>query len=170
MSEQPVSPLFVSACLVGVRCRFDGRNKTSLAVLAYCRGRPIVPVCPELLGGLAVPRPMSRLLGGDGRAVWRGRARVRSADGADRTSLFRRGAREGLHIARLVGTKEALLKERSPSCGVREVYIDGRRALGVGVFTALLMKEGFVVRSEDDVGGGAAGPPAPSSVPPEETR
>ena len=97
------------------------------------------PVCPEELGQLGTPRPAAELCDGDGQRVWEGDARVvRVCDGADLTSRPRSGAERALQAA--PHAKFAILKARSPSCGVRQTSIDGRFQTGMGVFAALLRR------------------------------
>ena len=138
----------VSACLLGERCRFDGRDKLDDALVASLRaeGATIVPVCPEVLGGLGTPRPAAEIRGGDGDDVLDGRARVVVVEtGRDVTEEFLRGARAALAIARSAGATEAVLKERSPSCGVAQVHRDGGPKPGSGVAAALFRRSGIAV-------------------------
>jgi uncharacterized protein YbbK (DUF523 family) len=119
----------VSACLLGVRCRYDGESREVPGLAERLTredpGAEIVPVCPEELGGLPTPRSPSIIRCGGcsngegdatGPAVLAGRARVLSAEGLDRTAEFVRGAREAVRIARASGAAKAVLKTRSPSC------------------------------------------------------
>jgi uncharacterized protein YbbK (DUF523 family) len=152
-----VEKILVSACLMGRKVRYDGRAKTSsAALLAGWReeGR-LVPFCPEVAGGLPVPRPASEIEGGlGGAAVLAGSARVLTSDGADVTAAFVAGARGALVVARANGIRMAVLKEGSPSCGALSVYdgsFSGRRTPGQGVTTALLESEGIRVFGEDDL-------------------
>lgn len=135
-------PILVSACLCGERCRYDGRD-ACVPFFADLRARGLaVPVCPEVLGGLAVPRdPCERV--GD---------RVMDAAGRDRTDAFTQGAFRALAIAREHGIAVAVLKERSPSCGPSTVYdgtFQARRIPGRGVTAALLAAHGIAVFSEE---------------------
>lgn len=143
------SPVLVSACLRGVACRFDGRDKAAGGLAGELAGREVVAFCPERAGGLPTPRPAAELVGGDGHAVLDGRARVVDAAGADVTEAFVAGARRALAAARRAGCAEAVLMPRSPSCGSGSVY-DGefRGALvpGDGVTAALLERNGIAVR------------------------
>ncbi|MEU8248747.1 DUF523 domain-containing protein [Nonomuraea sp. NPDC048916] len=154
--------ILVSACLMGRRVRYDGGAKTSSdAVLAAWRreGR-LVPFCPEVEGGLAVPRPAAEIEGGlGGAAVLSGDARVLAADGSDVTAEFLAGARAALDAARTRGVRLAVLKEGSPSCGALAVYdgtFSGRRTPGQGVTTALLERSGIRVFTEDQLDEAAA--------------
>lgn len=126
----------VSACLAGVRCRYDGSSRTCAAVEQMLARGEAVPVCPEQLGGLPTPRsPAEQRDGG-----------VFTKDGQDVTVQFKRGALEALGIAQKAGCKEAILKSRSPSCGVGQVYggsFSGKLVPGDGVFAALLKKTAF---------------------------
>ena len=100
----------VSACLVGVNCRFDGKNKSHGELIeAFERGE-LVPLCPEQLGGLPTPRPPSKIIDGDGYDVLDGRARVANEGGDDVTENFIRGARKVLKIANILNVKEAVLE------------------------------------------------------------
>jgi uncharacterized protein YbbK (DUF523 family) len=110
----------------------------------------MVPVCPEILGGMGIPRPRCRFEGGDGEKTLRGLARVVDADGHDRTSSFLKGAEEVRRIVELIGPHLVLFKEGSPSCGLRRVDVEGRKRPGRGVTTALLMDLGIPVITEDD--------------------
>ena len=101
--------ILVSACLLGICCRYDGRGNPNDAVLSLLNRDDItlIPVCPEQLGGLSTPRIPSERRG----------ERVVNRAGEDVTSQFIRGAEEALRIAKLYGCQVAVLKERSPSCG-----------------------------------------------------
>ncbi len=140
----------VSACLIGINCRYDGANSYSETIAAFLSDRHFVSVCPELLGGLGVPRAACRFEGGDGRAVFAGTARILAEYGIDLTESFILGAREAFSIARQKGVNAAILKERSPSCGVREVYVGTDRVPGMGVMTALLVGAGIRVISNEE--------------------
>lgn len=147
--------ILVSACLMGRKVRYDGAAKTSGdALLAEWRrqGR-LVPFCPEVEGGLPVPRPAAEIEdGAGGAAVLFGRARVLTAEGADVTAAFLAGARAALATAQAFDVKVAILKEGSPSCGSLTVHdgaFGGRRVPGLGVTTALLERHGITVFGED---------------------
>lgn len=141
-------PVLVSACLLGISCRYDKRAKTAESIVNNRDILP-VPVCPEQLGGMSTPRPPAQFTGGDGRDVWKGRARVINAQGQDVTGLFVEGARQTLKIARIVGARRAFFKDGSPSCATRVVWRDGEKVPGVGVTTALLMDNGISVMDEE---------------------
>ncbi len=148
--------ILVSRCLLGEPVRFDGAAKPlSHPLLERWRaeGR-LVPACPELLGGLGVPRPAAEIVGGAAEDVLRGRARVLTADGADVTATFLRGARKARQLAEAHGCRFALLKENSPSCGVHRVHdgsFSGQRMAGEGIASALLRAAGLRVFAEHEV-------------------
>jgi uncharacterized protein YbbK (DUF523 family) len=141
----------VSACLLGINCKYDGRNNANSKVICL---KDLVPVCPEQLGGQPTPRPNSEITGGSGHDVIGGLAKVIEKDGNDVTSSFIKGANEVLNIAKSLDIKEAILKARSPSCGCGKIY-DGtftRKLInGDGVTTALLKKNGIMVITEEDL-------------------
>lgn len=150
------SKVLVSACLLGSNVKYNGgANPQSSEILARWRGEGrIVSVCPEVAGGLGVPRPPAETVDGDGRAVLAREASVLTDSGDDVTEAFVRGAEVALAAARNGQVTVAVLKARSPSCGSRQVY-DGTfsRTLrdGVGVTTALLEAHGIAVFSEEEL-------------------
>jgi uncharacterized protein YbbK (DUF523 family) len=149
--ERP--PLIVSACLVGLRTRLDGRARSFPGVLSLASRYCLIPVCPEQLGGSPTPRPPAEIRQGVGDDALDGRARVVTAEGHDLTETYLRGAMEVLGVARLSGATAAVLKARSPSCGVGSTY-DGtfshRLRPGSGVTAALLAREGLELYTEED--------------------
>lgn len=144
--------IIVSACLAGGLCRWDGKLDQDPEVAEMVRAGTAVAACPELLGGLSVPREPAEIIGGDGKDVLAGRARIRNRKGEDVTGHFLRGAREFLRIAKASGARSAILRESSPSCGVHFTP-DGsysRRYLrGPGITAALLVEEGIEVTSRE---------------------
>ena len=128
----------VSACLVGLCTRYDGRCKPDDRCLRQLGGHCWLPVCPEQLGGLPTPRTPADLVGGDGHGVLAGHARVIDAHGRDVSAEFIRGAEQVLKIARAQNITRALLKAGSPSCG-----LDGP----VGVTAALLLTNGLTCQT-----------------------
>lgn len=139
------APVLVSACLLGLSTRYDGGCKGEPALVEYAKTHCVVPVCPEQLGGLPTPRPKSSLTGGDGAAVLRGKAKVLSETGRDVTENFLRGAKQTAALAKIVGARFVVLKEKSPSCGVAKVYVGGALTDGCGVTTAVLKTFGLEV-------------------------
>jgi len=147
--------ILISACLVGVNCRYDCTNNCDPALQKLVEEGKAIPVCPEQLGGCATPRLSAEIVGGDGRSVLRGEAVVLDQSGQDVTENFVRGAYEVLKISRLVKAKAAILKANSPSCGYGLIY-DGtftnKLKRGHGVTSALLHKEGLTIFNENDYG------------------
>lgn len=145
--DQGPEPVLVSACLLGRRCRYDGRhNRDGVLEDELAReGRRAVPFCPEEAGGLGTPRPPAWLEGDGAEAVLDGDARVVTDAGADVTAGFLAGARGALETCRAHGITRAYLKERSPSCGVACTHVDDRVTPGPGVTAALLAREGVEV-------------------------
>ena len=141
----PNDPVAVSACLLGIPCRYDGTHKLNSELLARIGSREILPVCPEELGGLPTPRPACAILGGDGADVLAGRARVQTEAREDRTEAFLRGARRTLDRLRARGVRVFLAKACSPSCGSGSHAVFGRVRRGDGVTTALLKQHGIEV-------------------------
>ncbi|MBO5110094.1 MAG: DUF523 domain-containing protein [Clostridia bacterium] len=136
--------LLISACLLGVPCRYDGKSKPSEAALALGERYELVPFCPECYGGLPTPRPPAEIRG-DG---------VFTESGRDVTAEYRRGAESALALCQALGIKDACLKSRSPSCGNREVYdgtFSGTRVSGEGITVRLLHKSGIRVFSEEEI-------------------
>lgn len=146
-------PILVSSCLLGLRTRYDGKSKSNARVLQFIREKGFIPipVCPEQLAGLPTPRPATRFFAGDGAAVLDDRGSVVNADGCVVNDVFLHGAAETLKLAQLTGCSLALLKERSPSCGVHQVYRQERIITGQGVAAALLARNNIDIFSEEDL-------------------
>ena len=142
-------PALISACLVGVHCRYDGRACPHPDLARLTQQYWLIPVCPEQLGGLSTPHPLAEFRGGTGEAVLDGRATVQTQCGQDVTSAFLRGANEALHIATTLGVGVALLKRHSPSCGTTRVTQDGRRVDGQGVAACTLRRAGLRIIALD---------------------
>jgi uncharacterized protein YbbK (DUF523 family) len=146
------APVLVSACLLGVDCRYDGWNCLDERVTRLAKRMTMIPVCPEQLGGLGTPRPPVRIVGGSGSDILDGRARVVDEEGADVTERMLRGARQILRLARVLGVGSAIMKARSPSCGCGEIEGGGGQIItGDGVASALLKREGIRVITEDEL-------------------
>ena len=136
--------MLCSACLLGIGCRYDGKTKNYPKVLELSKKEVLIPICPEQLGGLPTPRDAAEQKGG----------KVFTVNGADMTEAFNKGAEEVLKIAKILNIKRALLKQRSPSCGSKQVY-DGsfsRKLIdGSGVTSKLLKANGIEVFSEEEL-------------------
>jgi uncharacterized protein YbbK (DUF523 family) len=146
-------PILISSCLLGLSTRYDGASKRNQAVLDWLAstGAVPVPVCPEQLGGLATPREQTRFQCGDGDAILAGSGRIISLSGIDMNRSFLHGAREVACIARMTGCRQAILKERSPSCGVRQIHRGEELVAGRGVTAALLAQAGIALFSEEQL-------------------
>jgi uncharacterized protein YbbK (DUF523 family) len=146
--------VLVSSCLLGMPVRYDGKGAgCGHPILArwVAEGR-VLPMCPELAGGLPTPRPPAEIAGArGGRRVLEGEGRVLAATGEDVTAAFILGARETLAAARRAGAVLAVLKEGSPSCGSGFTYdgaYSGARVPEPGVTAACLEAAGIRVFSE----------------------
>ncbi len=137
----------VSACLVGINCRYDGKSELRKELIEVFKRGELLPLCPEQLGGLSTPRAPSKIVDGDGYDVLDGNTRVVNQSNEDVTENFIRGAMEVLKIARVLNVKEAILESKSPSCGCRRIYNEtsGQLIEGDGVLTALLKRNGIEV-------------------------
>ena len=114
----PKPVYLVSACLIGLRTRYDAQVKPDPECLEILQDAQLIPVCPEQLGGLPTPRTPADLVGGDGYDVISGKARVVDRDGRDVTEAFLLGAHQVLEIARKLKVEAVLFKSKSPSCGL----------------------------------------------------
>ena len=136
--------LLISACLMGIKCRYDGGRKPLPCLDELMEKHVLIPVCPEVIGGLPTPRvPAERI--GD---------KVITKDGRDVTAEYQKGAEEALKLAQMTGCTHALLKERSPSCGCGMIYdgsFSGGLCKGDGVCGALLKANGIEVLGESRV-------------------
>ncbi len=144
----PRRQTFVSACLMGCACRYDGGQKEDRELILEL-GEGALSFCPEVEGGLGVPRPRAFFVGGDGMAVWEGRAKVMNEHGEDVTAEFRRGAVRALAASMAGNCTVAHFKEGSPSCGLTRVDIEGQQTPGLGVAAALFSRAGLVLRGHD---------------------
>ncbi len=135
--------ILVSACLLGENCKYSGGNNYSEKVRKFLEGHQVIPVCPEVMGGLPVPRSPAEIVNGV----------VTNAEGISVDREFRLGAEKALQIALEEHTQLAVLQSRSPSCGAKEIY-DGtfskRKIPGKGIFAALLEKAGIPVIDLED--------------------
>ena len=139
--------VLVSACLLGIQCRYDGSSNIHRPILKI-PGIVLIPICPEQLGGLATPRPGAHLVGGDGQGVVNGKAQVITEQGQDVTAAFLLGASQACKIAQILRAGYAILKERSPSCGTHAIWIEGHLKDGPGVTAAMLSARGVCIMNE----------------------
>lgn len=136
--------IIVSACLLGIPCRYDGKAKPEDSVISLKEKYELIPVCAEVLGGLPTPRIGAEIVGN----------KVLRSDGVDVTNEYHKGADEVLKIAIQNGCTKAILKSKSPSCGKGQIY-DGTytRTLinGNGILTDLLIKNNIKVYTETEI-------------------
>ena len=136
--------ILVSACLLGENCKYNGKNNYSERVVKYLEGHEVIPVCPEVLGGLPTPRDPSEIVDGV----------VTNCKGVNMDMQFWKGAKEAFRIAEENSIDLAILQSRSPSCGVRQIYdgsFTGKLIPGQGVFAQLLEKNGFRVMDCEEI-------------------
>ena len=135
--------ILVSACLLGTPCRYDGRSKPCEAVIGLADRFDLIPVCPEVAGGLSTPRLPCEISNG----------RVMRRDGKDVTSFYKKGAEYALTLAKENDCKIAILKEKSPSCSPHQRYdgtFSGTLVSGMGLTAKLLSENGISVFGEDE--------------------
>lgn len=147
--------VIVSACLAGIPCNYNSEAAPDEKVISLIKEGLAFPVCPEVLGGLTIPRSKTRIIEGDGNTVLeRKKGLLITADGSDVTRQFLKGADLTLKVLRLLGIDTAILKQDSPSCGCGKT-LGGKdqpeRVRGDGVTTAMLKKEGIKVFTEADL-------------------
>ena len=136
--------IMVSACLLGENCKYNGSNNLSERVLNFVRGHEVIMVCPEVLGGLPIPRIPAEIVNGV----------VINKEGKNVDAEFRKGAQIALEMARENQVELVILQSRSPSCGSKQIYdgsFQGKRIEGQGVFAKLVMENGFHVLEEEDL-------------------
>jgi uncharacterized protein YbbK (DUF523 family) len=145
--------ILVSACLVGLRTRYDGRIKLYPHIQSFFTRHQLIPipVCPEQLAGLPTPRPCTWFTSGSGKEVLAGDGAMIDSSGKRMNDIFILGAGETLKIAQASACRAALLKERSPSCGVHQVYLEDRLVSGCGVTSALLTVKGVKIFNEEEL-------------------
>lgn len=145
--------ILVSGCLCGVNCKYDGGNNLNEEILNLLKEGKAIIVCPEQLGGLTTPRVPSEIVGGTGKDVLEGKAKVMGKNGVDVTEAFLKGAYETLKIAKEIKPEYVILKAKSPSCGFGTIYagkFNGEKQEGNGVTCELLLQNGFKVKTEND--------------------
>lgn len=138
--------VIVSACLIGKNCKYNGLNNENQKIINFLLDKEIVPVCPEVMGGLSVPRLKSEIDFND-------KNKVINEVGNDVTFYFEKGAQKAMEIVLKSGASLAIVKEKSPSCGKNKIYngkFNGELIDGSGVFTRLLKENGIKVLTEED--------------------
>jgi len=136
--------IMVSACLLGENCKYNGGNNRNPELLHLLSGHEVVPVCPEVLGGLPTPRAPAEIVNGV----------VINREGVSVDDAFRLGAKKAIEMARQEKPDLIILQSRSPSCGVKEIYdgtFSGKLIPGYGVFAEMALQAGFRVIDAEDV-------------------
>ena len=135
--------IVVSACLLGENCKYNGGNNFSPAVAEFVRGREVIPVCPECLAGLSVPREPIEIVHGE----------VRRKDGTSVDAELRGAVQQILDQLDGQNIECVILKSRSPTCGVKQVYdgtFSGHLVDGMGVLARALKEKGYKVLDSED--------------------
>lgn len=150
----------VSACLLGINCKYNGKNNRNENILEYVKDMECIAICPESYGGLSTPRAPSEIeIGKSGTDFIEERENfhVYSKEGVDLTYEFVKGAEIALEKVKKNNIKRAIMKESSPSCGVNKIYtgkFDGSKKSGMGVTAALFKENGIKMLSEKDIESG----------------
>lgn len=135
--------ILVSACLVGINCKYSGGNNYNEKIFNLVKEGKAIPICPEQLGGLPTPRTASEIKNG----------KVINKENIDVTNEFKKGATEVLNLAKKLKITKAILQPRSPSCGCGKIYsgnFDGVLIDGNGITADLLIKNGIEVIPADE--------------------
>ena len=136
--------ILISACLVGENCKYNGGNNLNPKIEALLEKYDLIPICPEVEGGLDTPRNPSEIKGES----------VFMDNGRDVSENFLKGAKKALMLALFLKIKIAVLKERSPSCGTHQIHdgsFSNKLIDGMGVTAKLLSENGIKVYSEDEI-------------------
>jgi len=140
--------VLVSACLAGINCKYNGKNNYNEKIFNMVKEGRAIPVCAEQLGGLTTPRLPSEIKDIEGKRY------VINSNNIDVTKEFEKGANEILKLAKSMDIKKAILKSRSPSCGINKIYsgnFDNTIVDGNGILAGLLLDNGIEVITEDDI-------------------
>lgn len=146
--------ILVSACLLGHCTKYDGGSNDTPLLIGHISWDQFIAFCPEQLGGLPTPRPAAEIIAGSGEDVLAGTSKVMNKKGEDVTEYFICGAEKSAQLAARYNITAAIIKQRSPSCGSRQIY-DGsfshRTKAGMGVAAAMLHRLGISLYSEEDL-------------------
>lgn len=137
--------ILVSACLWGVKCKYNGEDNKNEAVIKYCQDKEVILVCPEVEGGMPSPRTPVEIVDG----------RVTDKNGKDVDTVYRDGVCNVMKRIAKEDISLAILKSRSPTCGVHEIYdgtFSGVRIKGQGILTKALVNHGISVIDEEEIG------------------
>lgn len=145
--------ILVSACLAGLDSKYNGKSNYNEYIERLVREGKAIMVCPEQMGGLPTPRDSCEIVCGVGGDVLEGKSKIIDSKGQNQTEKFLKGAEETLKVGRLYNIKKAILKSKSPSCGVGKIYdgtFSGKLTEGNGVTAELLVRNGFEVITEEE--------------------
>ncbi|MCH4888662.1 DUF523 domain-containing protein [Acidaminobacter sp. JC074] len=138
--------ILVSSCLLGLSCRYDGKEKADERVINYLKDKAFMPICPEQMGGLTTPRPPAEIVSFQPLKI--------CTEENDVTKAFVRGVDEVMKLVKLQNIEKAILKSKSPSCGTYEIY-DGsftrKLVKGSGIMAKRLMANDIKVINENDL-------------------
>ncbi len=147
--------ILVSACLAGVKTRHDGTDRLNSAIRELVGSNKAIPLCPEVMGGRAIPREPVEITGGEGLRVLAGGAKVVDAKGMDHTKEIIDGVKAFMKAVKRMDVKAVILKTKSPTCGYGKIYdgtFKGNLIEGNGVLAAELEKEGIKIYTEENCG------------------
>ena len=136
--------VIVSACLAGDNCKYNGGNNLNQKMMNFLKSHEIIKVCPEVLGGLPIPRPSAEILDGQ----------VMNTEGKNITKEFILGAQRAFEIVKKEKPDLIILQSRSPSCGIKQIYdgtFSGKKIPGPGLFAALCIKAEYKVLDIEDI-------------------
>jgi uncharacterized protein YbbK (DUF523 family) len=144
----------VSACLAGEICRYDGKYTGNKTIEKIVEKDGVFTFCPEMQGGLPIPREQAEIQNGDGIDVWNNKSKVLTLNGKDVTEEFKKGAYNALKMLQNKDISMVILKDGSPSCGCSIIYdgtFSGIKKNGIGVTTALFRKNKISVYSDKEI-------------------
>ena len=136
--------IMVSACLIGEKCKYNGKDNCSEKLLEYIKDHEVIAVCPEVAGGLSIPRIPCEIVNGI----------VINKDGESKDAEFRKGAQICLRRALEEKIDLAILQSRSPSCAAKQIYdgsFSGKLIDGQGIFAGMLSENGIRVMDVEDI-------------------
>ena len=142
--------ILVSACLLGIDCKYNRKNNKNDKVIELLKDHDLIPVCPEIMGGLTTPRTPAEIR----KNIRKNKNEVITKDGKNVTKQYQKGAEEALKIAKLYNCQIAILKEKSPSCGCGRIYdgtFTGTLIDGDGITARLLKKHGIKITGETTI-------------------
>jgi len=147
--------ILVSACLLGINCQYNCESDLTEKLLEFLKDKgEFIAICPEVLGGLPIPRDASAIVNGGEKDIDLKKVKVRSIKNKDVSNEFVKGAQRVLEIAKQNKVHLAILKAKSPSCGAGLIYDDTftrNLIAGDGITAAMLKKHGVKVMTEKDL-------------------